>query len=189
MLVTILGHCLCASDNQKWSTDCVPPTLSSELSRKSSSCCSNPRSLHKTQLSRPSQRKTKFLAEASSSSQMVLQGEIKALFIYLFISFLWPNLWHMEAPGLAKGRTRAAIASLHQNQIQAKSSTYATALGNSRSLTHWVRPGIEPTSSWILVKFLTRWATMGSPRLNLDLPLSQPRDTAFQHWVPKGRVL
>ena len=22
-------------------------------------------------------------------------------------------------------------------------------------LTHWVRPGIEPTSSWMLVRFLT----------------------------------
>ena len=27
--------------------------------------------------------------------------------------------------------------------------------GNTRSLTHWTRPGIEPASSWILVGFLT----------------------------------
>ena len=33
-----------------------------------------------------------------------------------------------------------------QQWIQAASGTYATACGNARSLTHWVRPGIEPTS-------------------------------------------
>ena len=31
------------------------------------------------------------------------------------------------------------------------------------SLTHWVRPRIEPVSSWILVRFLNRWATVGTP--------------------------
>ena len=29
------------------------------------------------------------------------------------------------------------------------------------SLTQWARPRIEPPSSWILVRFLTCWATMG----------------------------
>ena len=29
--------------------------------------------------------------------------------------------------------------------------------------THWVRPGIKPTSSWILVSFVNRWATKGTP--------------------------
>ena len=33
---------------------------------------------------------------------------------------------------------------------------------NARSLNHWVRPGIEPASSWILVVFLTHRATMGT---------------------------
>ena len=40
-------------------------------------------------------------------------------------------------------------------QIGAPSATYTAARGNTRSLTHWARPGIEPTSSWILVGFLT----------------------------------
>ena len=35
------------------------------------------------------------------------------------------------------------------------SVTYTTAHSNARSLTHWVRPGIEPMSSWILVGFIT----------------------------------
>ena len=40
--------------------------------------------------------------------------------------------------------------------------TYTTALGNDRSLTHWARSGIEPTSSWILVRFV-----MAEPRWEL----------------------
>ena len=32
---------------------------------------------------------------------------------------------------------------------------YTTPCGNDGSLTHWVRSGTEPTSSWILVRFVT----------------------------------
>ena len=32
---------------------------------------------------------------------------------------------------------------------------HTAARGNVRSLTHWARPGIEPTSSWILVGLIT----------------------------------
>ena len=42
----------------------------------------------------------------------------------------------------------------------ATSTTYTTAHGNARSLTHWARPGIEPTTSWFLVRFVSaasRW--------------------------------
>ena len=39
---------------------------------------------------------------------------------------------------------------------------YSTACGYARSLTHWARPEIEPTSSQTLDGFLTHWATMGT---------------------------
>ena len=42
---------------------------------------------------------------------------------------------------------------------------------NSRQhwiLTHWLRSGIERISSWILVRFITCWATMGTPRLEIQ---------------------
>ena len=35
------------------------------------------------------------------------------------------------------------------------SATYTTVHGNARSLTHYMRPGIEPSSSWTLVVFIT----------------------------------
>ena len=52
----------------------------------------------------------------------------------------------------------------HQWQIRATSVTYTTACGNTGSLTHWVRPGIKPTWSWIPIRFVTLWATRtGTP--------------------------
>ena len=53
----------------------------------------------------------------------------------------------------ARGWIRAVAYSLQPQpcQVQATSVTYITAHGNTRSLIHWVRPGIKPASSWILV--------------------------------------
>ena len=44
---------------------------------------------------------------------------------------------------------------LQQCQIRASSVTYTTAHGNAESLTHWMRPGIKPTISWFLVRFIS----------------------------------
>ena len=48
-------------------------------------------------------------------------------------------------------------------RIWAASATYTTAHSNTGSLTHGARPGIEPVSSWMLVRFTNSWATMGTP--------------------------
>ena len=42
-----------------------------------------------------------------------------------------------------------------QRGIQASPATYTTTHNNTRSLTHWARPGIEPVSSWIQTVFIT----------------------------------
>ena len=52
-----------------------------------------------------------------------------------------------------------------QRGIPTMSATCTTAHDNTRSLTHWVRPGIKPASSQILVGFVICWATMGTPRI------------------------
>ena len=57
--------------------------------------------------------------------------------------------------------TPAAYGSSQARELQLPA--YITAHCNARSLTHWARPGIESTFSWILVRFLTRWATIGTP--------------------------
>ena len=46
-----------------------------------------------------------------------------------------------------------------QCRIWAVSVIYTTAYGNAGSLIHWVRLGIIPASSWILVRFVNCWAT------------------------------
>ena len=46
------------------------------------------------------------------------------------------------------------------------SATYTTANGDARSLTNWVRSGIEPASSWSLVRFISV-----EPWRKLPLPL------------------
>ena len=50
-----------------------------------------------------------------------------------------------------------------QHGIRAVSATYTTAHGNTRSLTHWVRPWVKPATSWFLVGFVNHCATTGTP--------------------------
>ena len=79
------------------------------------------------------------------------------LFIYLFC-FPGPHLWHMEVPRLG-GPIGASAAGLHHSYSNAGSGLRlqpnTTALRNTRSLTHWARTGIEPATSWFLVRFVS----------------------------------
>ena len=74
----------------------------------------------------------------------------------------------------ARGQIGATAARLHHShsnhQIWTVSVTYTTAHNNARSLIHWVRPGIELTTSWFLVRYINHWAMTGTPyilRLNV----------------------
>ena len=56
-----------------------------------------------------------------------------------------------------------------QSKMLAAPGTYTTACSNIRYLTHCARPGIEPASSWILVRFVTaesQWELQGSLNIN-----------------------
>ena len=66
-----------------------------------------------------------------------LPGDISFLFF-----FLGPHPWHMEVPRLWV-------------KLELQLQAYTTAHGNAGSLTHSARPGIELSSSWILVGFVT----------------------------------
>ena len=57
----------------------------------------------------------------------------------------------------------ACKSSQARGWIRAASATYTTAHSDARSSIQWARPGIEPASSWILVGFMTHWATRGPP--------------------------
>ena len=77
----------------------------------------------------------------------------QTIYIYMgfFFGFLGLHPWHMEVPRLG---VKSELWP-QQHQIQAESATYTTAEGNTRSLTYSVRPGMEPASSWILVRFVS----------------------------------
>ena len=58
----------------------------------------------------------------------------------------------------ARGQIEVTVAGLHHGQ----------AHGNTRFLTHWVRPGIEPMSSWTLVRFISTETQWELPIFYLD---------------------
>ena len=64
----------------------------------------------------------------------------KLFIVFFFFVRATPTVyWSSQA----RGRNKATAAGLHHSH------------SNTRSLIHWVRPGIEPASSWIRVGFVT----------------------------------
>ena len=87
------------------------------------------------------------------------------LLIYSFIYFRAAN----AAYGSSQARgwivaTAAGLCHSHSN-VESKQhlrlTSQVTAMWDP--LTHWARPGIEPMSPWVLVGFVTHWATTGTP--------------------------
>ena len=71
--------------------------------------------------------------------------------IWNYFSFiLMLYLQHMEVSSLGVRWELQLPPTPQQHQIRATSANYATACGNARSLTHWVKPGIKSVSSWTL---------------------------------------
>ena len=83
------------------------------------------------------------------------------VFCFLFFCFFWccflgPHLQHMKVPRLGvPNRSCSHWPTPQHHGTRAASSTYTIAQGNTGSLTHWVRPGMEPASSWLLVSFVS----------------------------------
>ena len=72
--------------------------------------------------------------------------------------FLRLQVWRMEVSRLgvlSELELPACATQLQQCGILDASMTYTTAHSSSGSLTHWEAPGIKPTSSWVLVRFVT----------------------------------
>ena len=84
-----------------------------------------------------------------------------------FFCLLGPHWRHTEVPRHRSNwsYTCRPMTEQQQHGIWAASVTYTIAHGHARFLTHWARPGIEPAPSWMLVRFVNHWATMGTPSL------------------------
>ena len=92
-------------------------------------------------------------------------------FIFLFFFFLSffyfldrsPSTWRFPGYGSNRSRSHRPTPEPQQRGIQGPSATYTTAHGNTGSLTHWARPGIQPATSWFLIRFANHWAMTGTP--------------------------
>ena len=70
-----------------------------------------------------------------------------------------------------------------QCQIQAASATYTTVYSNTRSPTHWARPGIEPASSWMFVRFISTGPWWELPGHTFNHDAAQPSRVGFHYSV------
>lgn len=80
-----------------------------------------------------------------------IQNQYSSLCPTVFF-FLWPHVQHMEVPGVwvKSGLKLPIYSTATYHQIPAESADYAAA----ESLTQWMRPGMEPTSSGTLCQVL-----------------------------------
>ena len=99
-------------------------------------------------------------------------------FFFLFFCFVFffafqghtHSIW--KFPGQGSNGSYSCWPTPQQHRIRATSATYTTAHRNAGSLTHWSRPGIEPTFSGILVWFVNLWETKGTLQIQVwILPL------------------
>ena len=78
------------------------------------------------------------------------------LHLFFFFFSLFRAAFEAYGSSQARGQIGTTAASpRHSHSMWAMSATYSTVHGNARSITHRVRPEIEPTSSWILVRFIS----------------------------------
>ena len=111
----------------------------------------------------------------------------KNTILFYFLLFLGLHLSRMEGPRLGLNRSYSLwpAAQPPQCRIWAPSATYTTAHGNTRSLTHWVRPAIKPASSWILARFIStvpRWKLQTLFLKYLKLKMCLNENTTENFW-------
>ena len=76
--------------------------------------------------------------------------------------FLGPHLQHTEVPRLGVKLELQLLAYATATWDPSHIYDLHHSHSNARSLTHWARPWIEPSSSWILVGFINSLATKGT---------------------------
>ena len=86
--------------------------------------------------------------------------------IFFLFSFLGSYPRRMEVPrlGVDSELQLPAYATATATQDLSRVCLVYHSLQQHQILNHWVRPRIEPAFSWIPVRFLTHWATTGTPK-------------------------
>ena len=92
-----------------------------------------------------------------SNPQLLKKQSHFFCFLLSFHSYTY-GMWRSPGSGSSGSCSCRSTPQPQPRQIRATSATYTKACGNARALTHRVRPGIKPTSSWMLVRSLTHRA-------------------------------
>ena len=125
--------------------------------------------------SRKERKEKKILKKCFSNTQYQRNREDFFFFFFFFFCLFVFSRVVPKAYGGSQARGLWPTPQTKQHGIWAMSATYTTAHSNARSLTHWGRPGIKPTTSWFLVGFINNWATMVTPwRTSLNTLLKFP---------------
>ena len=77
---------------------------------------------------------------------------------FFFFAFLGLHPQHMEVPRpevQSELQLHAYATATATSDLSCMCDLHTTAHGNAGSLTHWVRPGVEPTTLWFLVGFIS----------------------------------
>ena len=97
-------------------------------------------------------------------------------FCVITFHFSGLHLWHLEVPRLRVESEFHQMPTYTQPQQYHIRATFASdAYSSAGSLTHWARPEIEPSSSWILVDSLP-W---NHSRSSLDILISSKKFPFF----------
>ena len=94
-------------------------------------------------------------------------------FFFFFLNCHTCGIWNFPGEGLNRSCSCWLQPQPRQHWIRAASVTYTAACSSAGSLTHWVRSGIKPTSSWTLCRILN--------------PLSHSRNSHFLTFVAGER--
>ena len=120
------------------------------------------------------------------------------LFIHPFSFFIWfsslpttsflPALFFLfrATPMTYRGSHSCSCWPTPQPQqkwIPATSATYTAAHSSARALTRWVRPGIIPACSWMLVRFVTTEPQGNYPSTSFPFPSFCPSLSLHFHFL------
>ena len=102
----------------------------------------------------------------SHCSQLKGHLFLPCFFFFFFFKSHTCGIWRFPGYGWNRSCSRWPTPQPRQRQIRAASVTYTIAPGNTGSLAHGARPGIEPVSPW------TQWMLVGliTARPQWELP-------------------
>ena len=108
-----------------------------------------------------------------------------SFFFFFFFVFLGLNPQHIEVPWLGvelELRLLADTTATAMLDLSLICSLQYTSHGSTGSITHWARSGIEPASSWMLVRFVT--AELQQELLYLQSVFTYSYDLELQEFFP-----